>query len=70
MGGAQQSTPRTPCGEPLKQQVGAPMSQNPIRDFLEACTTRLTWDASPEGDDSVDVVARDATPAEGELARG
>ena len=70
MGGAQQSTPRTPCVEPLKQQVGAPMSQNPIRDFLDACTTRLTWDDGPAGDDSADVEARDASPAEGELARG
>ena len=46
------------------------MSQNPIRDFLEACSTQLTWDDSPEGDASVDGVTGDASPAEGELARG
>ena len=42
------------------------MSQNPIRDFLEACSSRLTWDDHPKVDDSGDVAAGDASPAEGE----
>jgi hypothetical protein len=46
------------------------MSQNPIRDFLEACTSRLTSDDidSPAGDDAADGPAGEAS--EGELARG
>ena len=44
------------------------MSQNPIRDFLEACTTQLTWNDLPVGEDSV--VAADVSTAEGELVEG